>query len=87
MAGLGTVIWRMEELLAILQRVEQAGVPNLVWLKGDLKARPAIGRNSIRQRHITEVLTAQRIRVRMYGQPVPGRTIQQDRVNLPQHTM
>jgi hypothetical protein len=46
-AGLNTVIWRMEELLAVFEGIEQAGVPNLVWLKRDLKTEAAVGRNSL----------------------------------------
>src|SRR5215475_8120945 len=46
-AGADTVIWRLEELLAIFKCVEQASMPNLIRLKRDLKTEPAVGRNSL----------------------------------------
>jgi hypothetical protein len=45
--GLNTLIGPMEELLAVFEGIEQAGVPNLVWLKRDLKTEPPVGRNSL----------------------------------------
>src|SRR5258708_24732566 len=42
-----TMARRVEELLSILEFVEQASVPSLHWLKGDLKTEPPIGENGV----------------------------------------
>src|ERR1700741_3608759 len=39
------ILWRVQKLLAILKRVEQAGVPSLVRLKRDLEAEPSVSRD------------------------------------------
>ena len=41
------ILRRVEMLLAILERVEQADVPSIVRLKRDLEAEAAVGRNSL----------------------------------------
>src|SRR6516162_5557709 len=46
-AALDTVIWRMERLVAIFEGIEQAGMPNLVWLKHHPKTESTVGRNSL----------------------------------------
>ena len=78
MAGLvtfpNTIVRRVETLLAILERVEQAGMPSLARRKHDLEAEPPIGGNSLarcarhRDRHCTV-----KIPVRIRGaNPLPS---------------
>src|SRR6478672_2251198 len=41
------ILKRVEMLLAILERVEQADVPSIVRLKRDVEAEAPVGRNSL----------------------------------------
>jgi hypothetical protein len=38
---------RAEELFSVLEFVEQASVPSLHWLKGDLKTESPVGENGV----------------------------------------
>ena len=44
---LDTMARRVDEALSVLELVEQASVPSLHWLKGDLKTEPPIGENGV----------------------------------------
>src|SRR5262249_46785495 len=59
-AVLDTVIWRIERLLAIFEGIEQTGVPNLVWLKHDLKTERPLAETALHEARTTAVVTARR---------------------------
>src|SRR5262249_14618039 len=64
---LDTILRRGKRLPAVFEGVEQAGVPNFVWLKRDFKTEPAVGRNSLtRSTHHRSCHCAAKIPVRIH---------------------
>ena len=71
--GPDTILRRVEVLLAILERVEQAGMPSLAGFKCDVEAEPSIGGNGLARcaRHGSCHSTL-KILVRIHGaEPLP----------------